>query len=78
MPDECGDTVGNRPSGSPGFLLDGLLFADYSSSHRQWEYPETGWEMHYKPSPFAKQFCTANTAIFTLYATFQSFNKKMF
>jgi hypothetical protein len=27
---------------------------------------------HCKPSPFGKQFCSANTAVFTSYTTFQS------
>ncbi len=31
--------------------------------------------MHSKPKPFDKQFCLANTAFFTSYTTFQSFNK---
>jgi hypothetical protein len=34
--------------------------------------------LHSKPGPFDKQFCMANTAFFTLYTTFQSFNKEIF
>ncbi len=34
--------------------------------------------MHSKPCPFAKQFCMANTAIFTANTTFQSNHKLIF
>jgi hypothetical protein len=34
--------------------------------------------IHCKPSPFDKQFCMANTAIFTLYTTFLSNQKEIF
>ncbi len=37
-----------------------------------------GQNVHCKPSPFGKQFCMANTAIFTSYITFQSNQKKIF
>jgi hypothetical protein len=33
---------------------------------------------HCKPSPFGKQFCLANTAIFSSYITFQNIKKKIF
>ncbi len=33
---------------------------------------------HCKADPFGKQFCMANTAIFTPYITFQSHQKKKF
>jgi hypothetical protein len=33
---------------------------------------------HCKPSPFDKQFCMANTAVFISYITFQSYQKKIF
>ncbi len=35
-------------------------------------------ETHCKPSPFGKQFCLANTAIFSSYITFQNIQKKIF
>ena len=34
--------------------------------------------VHSKPGPFAKQFCMANTAIFTANTTFQSNHKLIF
>jgi hypothetical protein len=34
--------------------------------------------VHSKPGPFDKQFCMANTAFFTSYTIFQSFNKEIF
>ncbi len=34
--------------------------------------------VHCKPSPFGKQFCLANTAIFPSYITFQNNQKKIF
>jgi hypothetical protein len=34
--------------------------------------------IHCKPSPFDKQFCMPNTAVFTSYITFKSYQKKMF
>ncbi len=36
------------------------------------------WSEHCKPSPFDKQFCMANTAVFISYITFQSYQKKIF
>jgi hypothetical protein len=36
------------------------------------------WTVHSKTGPFDKQFCMANTAFFTSYTTFLSFNKEIF
>jgi hypothetical protein len=66
--------VTNNP---PYLRVDEIFFGlDVTRTEKMWV--EDFKRPHCKPSPFGKQFCLANTAIFSSYITFQNIQKKIF